>query len=58
MMKKNSGCETFRSEIGSFDKNFADYMIRRNNEKMKVRKCIFFEDHGKGYKWASCLFDM
>ena len=46
--------ETFRSEVGTFDKNFADYIVCRRKEDMNVKTCTFFLDDKK---WASCLFE-
>ena len=49
--------ETFRSEVGTFDKNFADYLVCRRKEDLHIKTCTFFHDDNKQKKWVSCLFE-
>ena len=49
--------EAFRSEVGTFDKNFADYLVCRRKEDLNMKTCTFFRDDKKQKKWASCLFE-
>jgi hypothetical protein len=49
--------ETFRSEVGTFDKNFADYLVGRREEDLHIKTCTFFRDVKEQKKWASCLFE-
>ena len=49
--------EAFRSDIDSFDKNFADYLIERHQQGSSVKKCTFFQDDEKLKKWATCHFE-
>jgi hypothetical protein len=48
--------EAFRSEVGKFDQNFADYLVCRREEDLHIKTCTFFRDDKKQKKWASCLF--
>ncbi|MEE9609913.1 MAG: hypothetical protein V3W19_01610 [Desulfatiglandales bacterium] len=57
MVENEYTCETFRSEISKFDKNFADYLIIKGKEDWNVKNCTFFRDDNKMKKWASCLFE-
>jgi hypothetical protein len=49
--------EAFRSDVGTFDKNFADYLIGRRQEGSTVKRCTFFRDDEKMKKWATCDFE-
>ena len=49
--------ESFRSEVGTFDQNFADYLICRRKEGFHHKTCPFFLDDKKERKWASSLFE-
>lgn len=49
--------QTFRSAVGTFDKNFADYLVLRRKEDLNMKTCTFFLDDKKHKKWASCLFE-
>ena len=43
-MENKSFFEAFRSDVDTFDKNFADYLIGRHQEGSTVKKCTFFRD--------------
>jgi hypothetical protein len=49
--------EAFRSEVGTFDQNFADYLVCRRKEGLHIKTCTFFRGDNKQKKWASCLFE-
>jgi hypothetical protein len=56
-MERESFFEAFRSDVETFDKDFADYLIGRHQEGSTVKKCTFFRDDEKMKKWATCHFE-
>jgi hypothetical protein len=56
-MERESFFEAFRSDVDTFDKDFADYLIGRHQEGSTVKKCTFFRDGEKMKKWATCHFE-
>lgn len=49
--------ESFRSNADTFDKNFADYLIERQKQGIRVKKCTFSLDDERLKKWATCHFE-
>lgn len=49
--------EMFRSESGSFYKNFADYLLHKGEDHWNVKNCTFFDNEKKNRRWAWCLFE-
>jgi hypothetical protein len=49
--------ETFRSDMMSFENDFAGYVIGNYEDHWKTRKCTFFRDGNKMKSWAYCSFE-
>ena len=49
--------ETFRSNMTSFENDFAGYVIGNYEDHWKTRKCTFFRDDNKMKSWAYCSFE-
>jgi hypothetical protein len=52
-MEKKS--EVFRAKKAGFKREFADFLIDRQEDNWLISRCTFFQSAGK--KWASCEFE-